>query len=328
MEFIERARELALLGAGLTAPNPIVGAVVVRDGQIVGEGLHQGGPHAEVVALAAAGERSSGATLYCTLEPCKHVGRTGPCVDAISNAGISRVIYAVNDPTALAGGGAEILRSRGVEVTHQPHSRIAFDNRAWLHRAVEGRPYVIAKTAMTIDARIAAADGSSKWITNEASRGDVMSLRAGVDAIITGTGTVLADNPTLNVRVEGRSRQPIRIVVGTREIPNDFHIQQDHGFTQVNSLTEAMEVAATTGANAVLVEAGPTLMSSFFEGDLVDEWWVYIAPRLLGAGKAAINDLGIYSISDAKGLRLVNQTELDGDLRLIYQKGEHVHRNR
>lgn len=328
MDFMEQARQQALLGRGRTAPNPIVGAVIVNKGEVVGEGFHAGGPHAEVVAIAAAGETARGGTLYSTLEPCKHVGRTGACTSAIIEAGIARVVYAVADPTTLAGGGADVLRAAGVIDDFEPNEAVAFDNRAWLHKAVTGRPYVIAKSAMTIDGKIAARDGSSKWITSDAARTDVAELRAFADAIVTGTGTVLADDPLLTVRGTGREVQPTRIVVGSREIPSDLRINSEHGFVQVDSPVSALSYVSDKGLNCVLVESGSTLMTSFMTADLIDEWWVYIAPQVLGSGRDVISDLGISTLTDSKKFSVVRTDLVGSDVRVIFKKGSDVHGNR
>lgn len=328
MHFMEQAREQALLGRGRTFPNPIVGAVIVRDGEVVGRGFHQGGPHAEVIAIAEAGEHAKGATLYSTLEPCKHVGRTGACTSAIIEAGISQVIYAVADPTTLAGGGADVLRAGGVQDTFEPHEEIARDNRAWLHKARTGKPLIIAKSAMTLDGRIAAADGSSKWITGEEARGDVAALRHEVDAIVTGTGTVLADDPALTVRGFDRPVQPARIVVGTRDIPSQMQIHQDHGFTQVDSPKAALALAEERGYNAVLVEAGAGLLTSFLAEDLIVEWQLYIAPLVLGEGASVVGELDISTLTQAKKFVVAETKQIGGDVRITLTRGSDVHGNR
>jgi diaminohydroxyphosphoribosylaminopyrimidine deaminase/5-amino-6-(5-phosphoribosylamino)uracil reductase len=212
-----RALSLAAQGLGETSPNPSVGAVILGpDGEVVGEGRTApvGGPHAEVVALAAAGGRGRGGTAVVTLEPCNHTGRTGPCTQALIGAGVRRVVIAARDPNPLAAGGAELLRQAGVEVrTGVREAEAAHLLRYWLTSVSRGRPYLIWKYAATLDGRSAAADGTSKWITSEPARADVHELRGSVDAIIAGIGTVLADDPALTVRVPGRARRPLRVVV-------------------------------------------------------------------------------------------------------------------
>jgi diaminohydroxyphosphoribosylaminopyrimidine deaminase / 5-amino-6-(5-phosphoribosylamino)uracil reductase len=197
--MLKRANELACLGLGLTGSNPIVGAVVVDSaGKIIGEGFHKSGPHAEVVALEQAGQLAKGATLYATLEPCDHQGKTGPCSEAIIKAGIAKVVYAVRDPNSLASGGAKALEVAGIEVVFNGDvSEIAQSNRAWLHKIKNNRPYFIWKIATTLDGRTAAIDGSSKWITGQESRAEVSKLRSESNAVLIGTATALADNPNL-----------------------------------------------------------------------------------------------------------------------------------
>ena len=223
--LVRRALELAVLGPQAD-PNPRVGAVIVdRDGAVVGEGHHRGAgtPHAEVDALARAGERARGGTAYVSLEPCNHTGRTGPCARALLDAGVARVVHAQSDPGALAGGGADTLRAAGVEVVGGVLEDEALAlNRAWTFAIVHGRPMVTWKFAATLDGRSAAADGSSAWITGPLARADVHDLRAECDAVLVGTGTVLADDPHLTVRhADGtlRGRQPLRVVMGLRPPP-------------------------------------------------------------------------------------------------------------
>ena len=224
--LVRRALELAVLGP-LADPNPRVGAVIVdRDGAVVGEGHHRGAgtPHAEVDALARAGERARGGTAYVSLEPCNHTGRTGPCARALLEAGVARVVHAQSDPGALTGGGADTLRAAGVEVVGGVLMDEALAlNRAWTFAIVHGRPMVTWKFAATLDGRSAAADGSSAWITGPLARADVHDLRAECDAVLVGTGTVLADDPHLTVRhADGtpRGRQPLRVVMGRRRPPS------------------------------------------------------------------------------------------------------------
>ncbi|MFZ9781048.1 MAG: bifunctional diaminohydroxyphosphoribosylaminopyrimidine deaminase/5-amino-6-(5-phosphoribosylamino)uracil reductase RibD, partial [Candidatus Nanopelagicaceae bacterium] len=202
---MRRANEISKLGLGKSSPNPIVGAVIVgNDGQIAGEGFHHsqdGGKHAEVVALSKAGQRARGATLFVTLEPCNHMGKTPPCTEAIVAAGIKKVVFAVSDPNPIAHGGAQSLTDAGIIV--EPgllKDEVAFTNRAWLKKIKSSHPYITIKIAASLDGKVAALDGSSKWITSEISRSDVAILRSQCDAIVTGTGTVLADNPSLTVR--------------------------------------------------------------------------------------------------------------------------------
>ncbi|MEY4206742.1 MAG: hypothetical protein RL255_579, partial [Actinomycetota bacterium] len=222
---MRRANELSLNGLGLTFPNPIVGAVVIDDsGNLIGEGFHSKsnqGAHAETNALVAAGNKAVGATLVVTLEPCNHHGKTPPCTEKIIESGIKKVVFGVSDPNKLASGGAAALRNAGIEVIGAFQSdEIEFNNRAWLKKIRTGKVYITLKLALTVDGKIAAADGSSKWITSESSRADVAVLRSECDAIVTGTGTVIADNPALTVRNVNRNGNtefhPARIVMGER----------------------------------------------------------------------------------------------------------------
>ena len=222
--MMRRAIELAELGLGSTSPNPIVGAVIVGvDGTVVGQGFHAraGEPHAEVVALRDAGGRAQGASVFVTLEPCRHTGRTPPCTQALIDAGVARVVYAVDDPDPVAGHGAADLRAAGIAVEAGVlRDEAARSNAAWLHFTRTGRPYVTWKYAATLDGRVSAADGTSRWITGEAARHDVHLLRARSDAIVVGTGTVLADDPRLDVRLPGAAitDPPLRVVVGREAI--------------------------------------------------------------------------------------------------------------
>jgi diaminohydroxyphosphoribosylaminopyrimidine deaminase/5-amino-6-(5-phosphoribosylamino)uracil reductase len=229
--MLERANELACLGLGLTGSNPIVGAVVVDSaGKIIGEGFHKTGPHAEVVALEQASQSAKGATLYVTLEPCNHHGKTGPCTEAIIKAGITKVVYAVRDPNLLASGGAKALDAAGIEVEFNSEvTEIVHSNRAWLHKEKTNRPYFIWKIATTLDGRTAAIDGSSKWITGPESRAEVSQLRSESSAILIGTATALADNPNLIPRDQETTSKtnPVRIVMGQREVPIEFNLHND-----------------------------------------------------------------------------------------------------
>ena len=230
---MRRAIALAELGLGSTSPNPIVGCVIVgRDGSVVGEGYHvrAGEAHAEVIALRDAGGRAFGATAFVTLEPCRHIGRTPPCTRALIDAGVSRVVFAVADPDPLAGHGADELRAAGVLVEEGLlGDEAARSNAAWLHHARTGRPFVTWKYAATLDGRVAAIDGTSRWITGDAARHDVHLLRARSDAIVVGTGTVLIDDPRLDVRLPdtSNSNRPLRVVVGHRRVPPDSKVLDD-----------------------------------------------------------------------------------------------------
>lgn len=320
MHWMAMAIELAQ--AHRPSPNPRVGAVVVADGEVVGVGAHEqaGSAHAEVIALAAAGERARGADLFVTLEPCAHTGRTGPCVAAIIASGISRVVYATSDPNPVAAGGAELLRRAGIAVEGGVLADRAHDlNRGWFHSLQTGRPHVTWKMAATLDGRTAAVDGSSKWITGTAARADVQRLRAEVDAIITGTGTVLADNPRLDVRDRGDIRQPLAVVIGDRAIPADFHLAgRALRFPQQDPSTVLKELH-DQGVLSVLLECGPTLAGAFMRAGAIDRGVLYLAPKLLGDGAGLLGSLGIESISDARRLRIVDSTVVGDDVRITWE---------
>ena len=326
---MRRANELSLLGLGLSSPNPIVGAVILDDNnQIIGEGFHQrgksgvAGAHAEINALNAAKDRARGATLVVTLEPCNHHGKTPPCTDAIISAGIARVIFAVEDPHQIAQGGAQRLKSAGIEVVAGILSEeVAFSNRAWLNKISTKKPFVIAKIAATLDGFVAAADGTSKWITSKPAREDVAQLRQQSDAIVTGTGTVLADDPLLTARVNGLAlppdQQPIRIILGQREIPLGAKIRGTEArteFMRTRDVQSIIDFANSESLNQILLEAGPTLTSAFIAAGLVDELYLYQAPTLLGAGRTLAGGLKISTLSDRLDF-VVNSVSTIGDGR-------------
>lgn len=328
---MERAVELAKLGPA-HGPNPRVGCVIVAsDGRVLAEGHHRGAgtPHAEADALANAAAASvdvAGATAYVTLEPCNHTGRTGPCAVALADAGIGRVVYAVEDPNPTAAGGAEYLRGRGVGVEFAPHEGAHELNRRWLRAMALQRPYVIAKWASTLDGRTAAADGTSFWITGEEAREHVHQVRTQVDAIIVGTGTVTTDNPSLSARPGGveSDYQPLRIVMGDRDT-SGAAVWRDANAARVTSrdpsvgLSEAWE----RECRVVLIEGGATLTSAFFRAGLVDEVHAYIAPALLGAGPTAVADLGIGTMSQVLRGTDVTVTRLGADtlVTALFTKG-------
>jgi diaminohydroxyphosphoribosylaminopyrimidine deaminase/5-amino-6-(5-phosphoribosylamino)uracil reductase len=331
-----RARELGESVLGTTSPNPAVGAVILdADGIPVGEGATAppGGPHAEVVALAQAGDRARGGTAVLTLEPCAHTGRTAPCTDALIAAGVARVVVAVPEPTELAGGGADRLRAAGVgvELGAEQGEAEAGALASWLTGVREHRPYVVWKVAATLDGRVAAADGSSRWITGEPARAAVHRLRATCDAVLVGSGTVLADDPQLTVRdADGRNalRQPLRVVVDRRgRLPEDARVFDDAGPTLVSS---ASSPAALLGelfdrdVRRLLLEGGPTLAGAFLREGLVDEIVIHLAPKLLGSGPSLVSDLGIRAVGDALDLSVVDVTLLGGDVALRLRPTRHT----
>lgn len=316
---IEQAEQVK----GRTYPNPPVGAVILdRDGQLVGVGGTEpvGGPHAEVVALHAAGDRALGGTAVVTLEPCAHQGRTPPCVDALVRAGISTVVYAVADPNPVAADGATRLAEAGLEVVGGVLAEdvSAGTLREWLHRQRTGRPHVTWKYAGSIDGRSAAADGSSQWITSPAARADVHRRRAAADAIIVGTGTVLADDPTLTARLPDGSladHQPLRVVVGQRDISTDSNVLNDDSHTMLIRTHDPHEVIrALSDRTDVFVEGGPTLAGAFLRAGVVDRILAYIAPILLGGPGTVVDSVGVSNIAQALRWRYDGITCLGPDL--------------
>jgi diaminohydroxyphosphoribosylaminopyrimidine deaminase / 5-amino-6-(5-phosphoribosylamino)uracil reductase len=283
---LERALELAERGRGTTHPNPVVGAVLVRDGEIVGEGWHErrGEPHAEVNAIEAAGERARGATLYVTQEPCSHHGCTPPCVDAVLDAGIARVVAGSRDPQPEHGGGLERLRAAGVETELVDSFEARQQNEAWRTWAAEGRPFVSYKVAVTLDGRVTLP--GSRWISGEASRRLVHELRAASDAVAVGMGTVRADDPRLDARGVDAPRQPRRLAFGKGPIPEGSELELLSG-----PLDEELARLGLEGVQSLLLEGGPTLATAFLEAGLVDKLHVFVAPVLGGAGPRLLGDL-------------------------------------
>jgi diaminohydroxyphosphoribosylaminopyrimidine deaminase / 5-amino-6-(5-phosphoribosylamino)uracil reductase len=281
MSFLERAIELAERGRGTTRPNPVVGAVLVRDGEVVGEGWHErkGGPHAEVVALRAAGERARGATLYLTMEPCAHHGSTPPCTDAIVAAGVMKVIAGSRDPSPEARGGFNVLRAAGVDVEDADSFEARAQNEAWRVWVSERRPFVILKMALTSDGYVALP--GERWVTGPESRRRVHELRAQVDAVAIGMGTVRADDPQLTARDVGAKRQPRRIAFGRGPLPDGSELELRAG-----RLRDELEALASEGVQSLLLEGGPTLAESFLAEDLVDKVMLFVAPSAAGGGRS------------------------------------------
>ncbi len=297
---------------GTTSPNPPVGAVVLdAEGELVGTGATQppGGPHAEVVALGQAAGRARGGTVVVTLEPCDHTGRTGPCTQALTGAGIARVVYAQAD---LARGGATTLREHGIETAHTGEQVDALT--PWLTAQQRHRPYVTWKLAASLDGRVAAADGTSRWITGPEAREDVHRLRAQVDAIVVGTGTVLADDPELTTRPDP-GHQPVRVVLDRRgRTPRNAKVHPALVLDQ--SPEQALQTLHGQGVVHVLLEGGPTLAGAFLSADLVDHVVAYVAPILLGRGPAAVTVPGWGTLTDAARLRLTGVAQIGQDVRL------------
>jgi len=287
--FLERALELAEQGRGTTHPNPVVGAVLVHKGEVVGEGWHErkGGPHAEVVALEAAGGRARGATAYVTLEPCAHHGDTPPCADVLLEAGVARVVAGQRDPHPDHGGGLERLAAAGIE-TEAAAGELAFRCRQqieeWRTWAASGRPFVTYKVAVTLDGRVRVP--GTRWVTGEDSRRLVHVLRAQSDAVAVGMGTVRWDHPRLDARDVPVLQQPRRLAFGRGPLPEGSELELRAG-----PLRDELEALAAEGVQSLLLEGGPTLAAAFLDEGLVDKLLVFVAPRLSGEGPGMLAGL-------------------------------------
>ncbi|MBY6224861.1 bifunctional diaminohydroxyphosphoribosylaminopyrimidine deaminase/5-amino-6-(5-phosphoribosylamino)uracil reductase RibD [Ferrimonas balearica] len=360
-----RALELARRGQLTTRPNPRVGCVLVRDGEVVGEGFHirAGGPHAEVHALRAAGDKARGATAYVTLEPCSHYGRTPPCSQALIDAGVARVVAAMVDPNPqVAGRGLAMLEAAGIETQHGLMANEAEAvNPGFMKRMRTGRPFVRVKLAASLDGRTALANGQSKWITGPEARADVQRLRAISDAVITGADSVLADNPSMNVRhaelghwqsriSEADLQQPLRVVVdGKARLAPPLKLLDSDGPLMLASLrgydchwpaSVSVWSAADNGAgkvdlsalldelgrqqiNEVLVEAGSALAGAFISAGLWDELWLYQAPKLMGSEARGLLALpGVDTMAEVPSLTIQDVRRVGADLRLILTRQE------
>ena len=311
---------LSLQGLGVSTPNPNVSAAIYgADGSLISDGFHNrkvSVDHAEVVALKKAGSAARGATMVVSLEPCAHTGTTPPCVQAIIDAGIAKVIYAVGDPNPLAAGGAKKLHDAGVAVEHRESKELSYVQRAWLHKEKTGRPLMLWKVATTLDSKVAASDGTSQWITGPESREDVQELRAQSDAILIGTNTALVDNPHLIPR--GHTARPVRIISGEQEVPSTNRVFDNEARTisvKSKSIPELMKVLSDEGFNQVLVEAGPTLGSALMASGNIDELIIYQAPKLLGAGKEFVSRLGISTLADHLELELLSVKAFGSDIK-------------
>lgn len=347
---MRQALALAEKGRGTTSPNPMVGAIVVRDGEIVGRGFHAraGGPHAEVVALDAAGDAATGATIYVTLEPCSHYGRTPPCADRIVERGLARVVYAMEDPNPrVSGRGAQRLREAGVcviaDLLREEALRL---NEAYIKYITFGVPFVTLKLAQTLDGRIATCTGDSKWITSTESRRRVHRLRAEVDAVLVGINTVLADDPMLTVRLaegddplrivlDSSLRMPItakvlsggRTVVVARDDSDPARVralqERDADVWTVpapNGRPDLAAVMAEAGDReiiSVLIEGGAEIAASALQAGIVDRLMVFVAPKILGSGRSSVSDLGISRIAESVRLRDVEVERIGEDVLYI-----------
>ena len=349
IHHMRRALALAQRGWGQTTPNPMVGAVVVRDGEIVGEGFHAryGGPHAEPVALAAAGERARGATLYVTLEPCTHEGKRPPCAPVVSASGVARVVIATLDPNPLAGGGAQALRVAGIDVTVGVEEEDARElNAPFLHRFTSDRPWVTLKLALSRDGAIADAQRSPRWLTGEESRREVHHQRAGADGVAVGIGTVLADDPLLTVRgVEPPRVPPMRVVFdrGAR-LPLGSRLIRSIGDAPVTVISdgsapareealaragvtvlraagtiEGLRALKTMGIDSLYVEGGAGIVGEFLDTGAVDRLIIFQSPVVLGANALGAFDRSrSFTLDRASGLRIVRQQRLGDDDMTIY----------
>jgi len=352
--FMAQALQLAARGYNSARPNPRVGCVITNDGQVVSEGFHYrtGEPHAEANALSAAGERARGGTAYITLEPCCHRGRTLPCTDALIAAGVSRVVYAASDPNPrVSGNGARALIAAGIEVVDSVMNAEAEEmNRGFMRRMRDGVPLVVVKVGMTMDAKIALETGASQWITSTAARADVQRLRAASGAIVTGVGTVLADDPALTVRgnrFDNAGMQPLRVILDTHlRSPSSSRIFREAGETLVFTAstdarrTEALQALgavvescpvtaagldlevilqrlAAREVNEVLVEAGPAVVGAFVRDHLFDDLVIYLAPKIFGNSAIGAFALpALLNIDSATELEIVNVRKVGPDLRI------------
>ena len=328
---MRQAVERSLAVKGATYPNPPVGAVILDSaGNVAGVGATQpaGAAHAEVLALRAAGERACGGTAVVTLEPCSHHGRTPPCVDALLDAGVAAVVYAVADPNPVAAGGAGRLHAAGVAVTAGVAAEevAAGPLREWLHKQHTGFPHVTWKFATSIDGRSAAADGSSQWITSEAARADLHRRRAAADAIVVGTGTVFADDPSLTARLPDgtlAAQQPLRVVVGQRDIPPDSVVLSQDSPTLLLHTRDPREVLRVLADRTdVLLEGGPTLAGAFLRAGAVHRILAYVAPMLLGGPVTAVDDVGVATIAGALRWRYDGVEQIGPDLLLSLTPGD------
>jgi diaminohydroxyphosphoribosylaminopyrimidine deaminase/5-amino-6-(5-phosphoribosylamino)uracil reductase len=324
---MRRALELALNGPS-QGVNPQVGAVILdKDLKIIAEGFHKGSgtDHAEVMALKDLLSKFTsvpeGLTAVVTLEPCNHTGKTGPCAQALIEAGIARVVYASTDPGDASSKGGETLKAAGVEVISGVlETEAEFQGRVWLTANRKQRPFVTLKWASSLDGRNAANDGSSKWISGEESRAHAHLQRSQVDAIAVGTGTVIADDPELLARKpEGGyyQSQPLRIAIGKTELPEDSKLfGGDHPGIQIktNDLNEVLSVLWDRGIKQLLVEGGPNLASEFVKQGLVDEFQIYLAPMLLGGARTSLTDIGVSEIGEAVQLEVLETTSLGKDI--------------
>jgi len=347
------ALELAEMGRGTTSPNPMVGAMVVAGGEVVGDGFHEraGGPHAEVGAIAMAGEKARGATLYVTLEPCAHQGRTPPCADLIVRAGISTVVMAMGDPNPLvAGKGERILADAGIEVRRGPYGEIVLrQNEAYVKWITTGTPFVTLKMAMSMDGKVATRTGDSRWVTSGEARADVHQARAENDAVMVGIGTVLRDDPRLTARSPGAMRQPVRVVVDSmartpleskvldlseaptivavtaRAHPQRVESLRARGVDVIEAgaagqvdLTKLMKLLGEREVTSVLAEGGPTVAAALLESGIAEKVVFYVAPKVVGGADAPgpVAGDGVGLMADALGMAMDSVEAVGSDVKL------------
>lgn len=355
-QYMQLALDLAASAKGHTNPNPLVGAVIVKDGVIVGTGLHRkaGEPHAEVHAFRMAGERAKGATLYVTLEPCSHYGKTPPCANLVKESEVSRVVVAMQDPNPdVAGRGIQLLRNAGVEVTvGLLEAQARRLNERFIHNMLTSRPFIISKYAMTLDGKIATHTGHSKWVTGEAAREDVHQIRHEVDGILVGVGTVIADNPSLTTRLKGgKGKNPVRIIMDsslrTRENANILNVEEAKTIIVCGENVDRKKIAVfeekgvnvlpvRSGCNGldiddmlaklyqlgitdILVEGGSTVNASFLQSGAINKYIIYVAPKVLG-GRLSLTPIGGYSavsMDEAFDVEFDSIEKIGQDLRII-----------
>lgn len=356
-DYMKLALQLAASARGNTNPNPLVGAVIVKDGVIVGTGMHRkaGEPHAEVYAFNMAGEQAKGATLYVTLEPCSHYGKTPPCALRVKESGVSRVFVAMQDPNpSVAGRGIQLLRDAGIEVEVgllEDEARLL--NERFIHNMLTNRPFIRTKYAMTLDGKIATHTGDSKWITADAAREDVHRIRHEVDGILVGIQTVLADNPSLTTRLpENYGKNPTRIIFDTQlRTPLDANVCNDEAptifvvgsdvteaqkapfealgktiITAGTTLEETLETLHTHGITDILVEGGGAIHSSFIRAQLVNQYIIYVAPKIIGGAHALspVTGADVDFMREAVDVKFSSFEAIGDDLKIIaYPKGDH-----
>ena len=339
---IAMRRAIELSTKGFPAPNPHVGCVIVKDGVVVGEGFHDhaGAPHAEVVALTAAGANPKGADVFVTMEPCNHTGRTPPCSQALITAGVSSVTYAVPDPNPEATGGAETLKQAGIRVQSGVCAAEAeAANRMWLTAVRRGWPFILAKAAASIDGKAALPTGESQWITSEPARKRAHELRADCGAVLVGRRTVLADEPLLTARIPDVVNQPVRIILDRGGQLDENHRVFDSSARTIRvvgpgakhrglvcpmdgqgfNLAALLKLLYEEGITSLMVEGGPSTLGGFIAAGLVDRLHLFLAPKLLGAGINWVTGLSVQTLADAPAFKMLQVTPHEPDLECVYE---------